>query len=72
MNKLREKQRSTLLEAIKEKGHTLKLNSDGEPDIHVMSSEFHNGPGCTTCHWTCCEHCSSPANVPECTAKGNG
>lgn len=39
------------------KGHTWKLNEDGEVDEFAMSYEFHNGPMCTKCYYTYCVHC---------------
>jgi hypothetical protein len=58
-------------EAMKAKGHKPKMNEDyGDGlllDMFVVDSGFHNGPGCEVCYWSCCMHCSSTDDIPECT-----
>lgn len=52
--------------AMRAKGHTPVLYSFGSLDHFVMESGFHNGPGCSVCGWSCCEHCDSVSDIPEC------
>jgi hypothetical protein len=30
---------------------------DGDIDVFVMESGYHNGPGCSVCDFTFCHHC---------------
>jgi hypothetical protein len=39
---------------------------DGDVDFFVTDHGHHNGPGCETCLWTCCEHCEGIDDIPEC------
>ncbi len=41
-------------------GHTPKLDEDGELDMFTLDYDHHNGPGCTACGQTWCEHCRNP------------
>lgn len=41
---------------LRDAGHKLMLNEDGEVDFFAMSYEFHNGPMCELCHESWCEH----------------
>lgn len=54
-------------DAMKRQGHVPIMYGD-EIDMWVMDYEYHNGPGCQVCHWSCCQHCDSPAGVPKCGA----
>lgn len=45
-------------------GHTLKRDKDGRVDSWVMSYDIHNGPGCTVCGDSWCEHC--PGRIEPC------
>lgn len=38
--------------------HLWQRNKDGTIDTSAMSSGFHNGPYCTRCHHSECEHCN--------------
>jgi hypothetical protein len=38
--------------------HLWKRNADGTIDTSAMSSGFCNGPYCTRCHHSECEHCN--------------
>ena len=38
--------------------HLWKRNSDVTIDTSAMDSGFHNGPYCTRCHHSECEHCN--------------
>lgn len=53
---------------MRDKGHTPKMDSDGTMNEWVVNSGFHNGPGCEACDWSCCQHCTSESEIPECTA----
>lgn len=54
------------IEAMKAKGHSPILTNDGSLDVFVCDHDYHNGPGCSICHWSCCWNCDSPADIPEC------
>jgi len=54
-------------EAMKLKGHMPIMDEDGDLDCWVTNYDIHNGPGCAVCGWTCCEHCDSIDDIPECT-----
>lgn len=41
-------------------GHVLKLDGDGDIDSFALSYDFHNGPGCSVCGASWCEHCGDP------------
>lgn len=52
-------------------GHAFKMNDDedgGDIDWFAVSGGMHNGPECTKCGWSCCQHCTEIANIPACTA----
>jgi hypothetical protein len=38
-------------------GHKLRRDEDGDIDFFVMDIGYHNGPGCTECGHSWCEHC---------------
>ena len=38
--------------------HLWQRNADGTIDTSAMISGFHNGPYCTRCHHSECEHCN--------------
>lgn len=54
------------IDAMKAKGHTPRMD-EGRLDIFFCDSGFHNGPGCDTCHWSCCNHCDTIEDIPECS-----
>ena len=39
-------------------GHVWKTNKDGVSDRMAMSFGDHNGPKCSSCGYTFCEHCA--------------
>lgn len=39
-------------------GHKLRRDEDGNVDIFVCDSDYHNGPGCETCGDSWCHHCN--------------
>jgi hypothetical protein len=51
--------------AMKAKGHLPRM-SNGRIDMFVEDAGCHNGPGCETCDWSCCEHCTGIEDIPEC------
>lgn len=56
-------------DAMKAKGHLPmmdELYDHPELNIWVVDVGFHNGPGCETCHWSCCMHCDSIESIPQC------
>lgn len=57
--------------AMKAKGHTPIYDDDLDGILHVFVTDhgFHNGPGCSSCGWTCCMHCRSPEDIPQCAAR---
>lgn len=54
------------LDAMKSKGH-VPIMDNGELDMFVCDSGYHNGPGCETCHWSTCHHCDGIEDIPECS-----
>jgi hypothetical protein len=59
------KRKLTLYEKLESLGHTLKRDEHGI-DNWVESIGYHNGPGCTKCEETWCEHCSGDgAHITE-------
>lgn len=57
--------------AMKAKGHVpiMEAGRFGDPDrldIWVMSADYHNGPGCSSCGESWCHHCYSPSDIGEC------
>jgi hypothetical protein len=56
--------------AMEAKGHTpiMMQYPGGEPelDIWVVEQGYHNGPGCSTCGWSTCQHCNRLMIIPEC------
>ncbi|MGX1741605.1 hypothetical protein ACWIEX_08625 [Bosea sp. NPDC055353] len=55
-------------DALKAKGHMPVVGEDGELDYFVYDRGHHNGPGCRACGWSCCWHCKTTEDIPECTA----
>lgn len=47
-----------------EKGHTPCMDNE-EIDMFYLEYEHHNGPGCTTCKWSVCEHCHGIESIPD-------
>ena len=66
-----EQYRALWRDAFIEKGHTFIRDEDGDIDDWVVSQNYCNGPGCSTCGWSCCHHCVPLEKIPECTAKEN-
>lgn len=54
-----------LNERIVAAGHVLKLDEDGAVDEFALSVEGHNGPGCSVCGESWCQHCEN-ANIAPC------
>ena len=53
--------------ALKAKGHTPVLDEDGKIDWFVCDGGYHNGPGCSVCLKSWCEHCTQdPDTIGEC------
>lgn len=52
--------------AMKAKGHSPILDEDGELDCWVMEFDIHNGPGCSICGDSWCEHCTKPEEIGAC------
>lgn len=48
------------------KGHTPRMNDDGSVDIFVTDVGHHNGPGCSVCRDTWCQHCTAPEKIEPC------
>lgn len=48
------------------KGHIWRLNEHGEVDCWVVDEGFHNGPGCSVCHFSFCEHCFNERDLEPC------
>lgn len=69
-------------QAMKAKGHSPVIDEERlaelreeeglgvEPwramDMWVIAYEIHNGPGCSVCGWSCCEHCDDVDKIPDC------
>ncbi len=66
-----EKNKTDWYDALKVKGHTPIMEDwDGveEIDMFVVDIEFCNGPGCSKCHWSTCQHCHPNLDdIPFCT-----
>lgn len=63
--------RSEWIKTMIERGHTPIMDDVVDPhvDIFVTNNGIHNGPGCATCGWTTCWHCTPVEKIPECTSK---
>jgi hypothetical protein len=55
-------------DALVEKGHSPAMDSTGLA-IFFHDVNFHNGPGCTKCLWSCCWHCDDIDKIPVCTGS---
>lgn len=54
--------------AMKVKGHS-PIMYEGVLDAFVLDENFHNGPGCSTCGWSVCWHCSPDLEkIPQCSS----
>jgi hypothetical protein len=51
---------TALVDRIVQAGHVLKLDEDGAVDEFVCDAGYHNGPGCSVCGESWCQHCASP------------
>jgi hypothetical protein len=62
------------LQLCAERGHVLKKDSWGDPDVFAHSgSRYCNGPECEKCHWHSCMHCNWKGDkIPMCTAVTSG
>lgn len=60
-------------EAMIKKGHTPILKHNGNLDVWVLDmdedQEDHNGPGCSSCNWSCCMYCYDVDSISECSNK---
>ena len=60
-------------EAMLAKGHDPIMMDYGDGDetldIFVTDVNYCNGPGCKTCGWSCCMHCGTVDQIPQCTSK---
>ena len=52
-------------EAFLKAGHTPRLEED-TIDMLAMASGYHNGPVCTVCGYSPCEHCVSIEEIEPC------
>lgn len=46
-------------------GHAWQLDEDGEIDDFAYDGDEHNGPRCTLCDESYCQHCEKPSEVCE-------
>ena len=61
--------------AFEAQGHTFVLETEipagaskaWDIDIFVYDHGRCNGPGCSTCHWSTCWHCTKAENIPPCS-----
>mgnify|MGYP003386478718 CR=1 FL=1 len=60
-------------DAMIKKGHTPILDYDGVLNVWVLDEDYdeedHNGPGCSSCNWSCCMYCDDIDSIPECSNK---
>jgi hypothetical protein len=59
-------ERETWLNAMKAKGHSPVMDSDGLDVLATEYGDHHNGPACSVCGWGCCWHCETIDDIPEC------
>lgn len=66
----------TYEELLEQAGHNLIRHEDGTIDIFQMDAGYHNGPGCSICGESWCQHCRDeikpcpgPAKRLECEAE---
>lgn len=52
-------------EAMKAKGHSPSVDEFGL-DIFAFDGDYHNGPACSVCGWSCCWHCDGVEDIPAC------
>lgn len=50
-------------------GHTPTLDENGNPDMSITLGEFHNGPMCSVCGESRCEHCDNGDPFDPCPGK---
>ncbi len=51
------------------KGHTWALNTWGGVDIFAFYEDDHNGPVCTYCGYSFCEHCIDEDTMEPCVTS---
>lgn len=56
----------TFEQAAERLGHVLKRDEDGDIDIFAFSFGYCNGPECTVCHQSWCQHCHSADSLKPC------
>lgn len=61
-----DKESKAWLGALVANGHTPVMTEEGYLDVWVMNVGFHNGPGCSKCGMSWCEHCDGPEVVGHC------
>jgi hypothetical protein len=50
-----------------ERGHVLRLDRWGDPDLFALNGGNCNGPACEKCGWNACMHCNWKGDkIPEC------
>jgi hypothetical protein len=42
------------------------MDGKGQVEWFAMEEDIHNGPGCSSCGWSCCMHCNGPEDIPQC------
>lgn len=47
-------------------GHIWETDDEGEVDMFALSVNFHNGPRCSACEYSFCEHCEKEFNISKC------
>ncbi len=58
--------------AMRRKRHEpiMSTGLDGKPELDYWAwsdnSGYHNGPKCSKCGWSCCWHCETIKDIPEC------
>lgn len=49
------------------KGHVWEKDGDGSVDVNAVSSYCHNGPRCSVCGYSFCEHCMVGDEIKPCS-----
>jgi hypothetical protein len=53
---------------LEQAGHKLIRDEDGDVDIFICDTSWHNGPGCELCGESWCQHCDPV--IEPCSQRG--
>jgi hypothetical protein len=47
-------------------GHTWETDGNGKINVFALDAGYHNGPRCTSCGYSFCEHCQAGRPIEAC------